>query len=539
MGEDFDTLLDDLLGAEPQQRFEAAAAQEAAGLAEIDNAPFSLAPAPEVLAEIEAEKAEIEARAKADGTWMKAPNGQPSKLNKDQWVAVRTKRFKEWFGDWESASHNSFLDGQPIATMQGNEVPVFPKLNQLAKWVADYWKNQHGGSVTRADLGAIALDQAAASSSIGHGMGAIKGQAFHLVPDVLKKGRLLGKLPHTPNKPDAYLIAAPADIGGNTFIILVEVRRDANSQRLYVHEAVKRKLQTGFNSAAATSSVEDAKPRSPAGAIRSFMEKLRSVNPDSVSKVVDENGEPMVVYHGTNADFTEFKGYAYFFTANPDTASRFAELRSSGRGGENVMPVFLALKDPVRESMDGRGWKDMEDRLESAFSKGDSAIFDSVNDAMGEETQLIAFSPAQIKSATANAGTFSAETGDIRFSLASVADTILASKMKKPEFREALYAEARRRMDKLRTDGEWRVSKTGVASRRTGTDTMAATTSVRGRKKMLAVIRLVNETGATLPTSDFLAEAPGATSETLSDTLREEAQSGGESQPAFSLAPRP
>jgi hypothetical protein len=36
---------------------------------------------------------------KPDGTWMKAPNGQPSKLNAEQWVAVRTKRFKEWFGD--------------------------------------------------------------------------------------------------------------------------------------------------------------------------------------------------------------------------------------------------------------------------------------------------------------------------------------------------------------------------------------------------------------------------------------------------------
>ena len=32
------------------------------------------------------------------------------------------------------------------------------------------------------------------------------------------------------------------------------------------------------------------------------------VNPDSVSKVVDENGEPLVVYHGTTENFTEFAG---------------------------------------------------------------------------------------------------------------------------------------------------------------------------------------------------------------------------------------
>jgi hypothetical protein len=46
LGEDFDSFLDDLLGAEPQQRFEAAAAQEAVTMAgEVDNAPFSLSPA--------------------------------------------------------------------------------------------------------------------------------------------------------------------------------------------------------------------------------------------------------------------------------------------------------------------------------------------------------------------------------------------------------------------------------------------------------------------------------------------------------------
>lgn len=31
-----------------------------------------------------------------------APNGKPSNLNERQWVHVRTKAFKEWFGDWEN-----------------------------------------------------------------------------------------------------------------------------------------------------------------------------------------------------------------------------------------------------------------------------------------------------------------------------------------------------------------------------------------------------------------------------------------------------
>jgi hypothetical protein len=40
-----------------------------------------------------------------------APNGKPSKLNHAQWYAVRTKNFKEWFGNRESAARADKLGG--------------------------------------------------------------------------------------------------------------------------------------------------------------------------------------------------------------------------------------------------------------------------------------------------------------------------------------------------------------------------------------------------------------------------------------------
>lgn len=47
-----------------------------------------------------------------------APNGQPSNLNERQWVHVRTKAFKEWFGDWENDPKNSSKvvdeNGEPL-----------------------------------------------------------------------------------------------------------------------------------------------------------------------------------------------------------------------------------------------------------------------------------------------------------------------------------------------------------------------------------------------------------------------------------------
>ncbi|MGM9812387.1 MAG: hypothetical protein ACI30V_06030 [Muribaculaceae bacterium] len=58
-----------------------------------------------VKADEELEK--IANNAKADGTYMKAPNGKPSKLDGKQWAQVRTDAFKNWFGDWELANlHN-------------------------------------------------------------------------------------------------------------------------------------------------------------------------------------------------------------------------------------------------------------------------------------------------------------------------------------------------------------------------------------------------------------------------------------------------
>ena len=38
---------------------------------------------------------------------MKAPNVKATNLNEAQWIDVRTKRFKDWFGDWENDAKNA------------------------------------------------------------------------------------------------------------------------------------------------------------------------------------------------------------------------------------------------------------------------------------------------------------------------------------------------------------------------------------------------------------------------------------------------
>lgn len=70
------------------------------------------------------EEADIVAKAKADGTYMKAPNGKQSNLSPRQWVQVRTKAFKDWFGDWENDPDNSSKvvdeNGEPMVVYHGS-----------------------------------------------------------------------------------------------------------------------------------------------------------------------------------------------------------------------------------------------------------------------------------------------------------------------------------------------------------------------------------------------------------------------------------
>ena len=46
-------------------------------------------------------------QAKADGTYLKAPNGEDTNLSPELWVQVRTTAFKKWFGDWQNNPDNA------------------------------------------------------------------------------------------------------------------------------------------------------------------------------------------------------------------------------------------------------------------------------------------------------------------------------------------------------------------------------------------------------------------------------------------------
>lgn len=194
-------------------------------------------------------------------------------------------------------------------------------------------------------------------------------------------------------------------------------------------------------------------------------------DPENASKVVDENGEPMVVWHGRSAEFNTFekkegvrfimgledkvKAEGFFFSPDKGLAEEFASNSSRHRGGKaNVVPCFLNIRRPMdltgedydRIYEDVTGWEymvgmDTQDNLwgimdeegmaDKIKEKGyDGAIFVEEVDDSYEPTKIsyCALDANQIKSAENNNGDFSADNNDIRFSLAGERGAAAADK---------------------------------------------------------------------------------------------------------------
>lgn len=156
-------------------------------------------------------------------------------------------------------------------------------------------------------------------------------------------------------------------------------------------------------------------------------------DPANASKIVDENGEPLVVYHGTVSDkFTVFnknkKNGGIFFTSSQEIAkgySGFDETDNSPMIGE-LMPVFLSIKTPSVIDAKGANWYNINgvktDNIVATTSNHDGVVMQNVKDGITEHTEniisdvFVAFNPNQIKSATNNTGAFDPNNDDIRYS---------------------------------------------------------------------------------------------------------------------------
>ena len=173
------------------------------------------------------------------------------------------------------------------------------------------------------------------------------------------------------------------------------------------------------------------------------------------SKVVDEDGAPLVVYHGTGHDITEFKpsqkgwyGTGIYFTDDPTSAEEFSFNHDEG---QNLVPVYLSMQKPYfykepeyfeREPNDEANFemirnvlsKTKADRLIARMRREDTGYLGKelrdalvgmgydgivVDSVTSDGSEYIVFESTQIKSAIGNTGAFDRSNADIRYSVSA------------------------------------------------------------------------------------------------------------------------
>ena len=139
----------------------------------------------------------------------------------------------------------------------------------------------------------------------------------------------------------------------------------------------------------------------------------------NASQVLDENGEPKVVYHGTATEFNEFKqghgllGDGIYLTDSFDTADVYANIR-----GENgfVLPLFVNIRNVFKTT----GNVSRDEFVEATTS----GKYQGIVHQFENHEYIVALEPNQVKMAEGNTGTFNSESSDIRFSRSSNYDDI-------------------------------------------------------------------------------------------------------------------
>lgn len=344
---------------------------------------------------IQREMEAIRQQAIADGTFMKAPNGQPTKLNERQWLQVRTKAFKEWFGDWEKIAKLKSLDSDFSIIENNEETP-----DEAAKGYDIIYNGKK--------IGRVALKEAPNGDLTIRGIGI----------DENIRGKGIGKNLYK------WLIYKAYKNGGTLYSDNVYDSTISPS----AHRVWKSLIKEGF-----------AEEDNYSGGYHSVL---------NASKVIDNKGEdatfePLVVYHGTNVEnisiFDRTKipeeqtlvgtgtaTFGNFFSDKQDDAKSFAAVirlrRKSGKA--TVYDCFLNIKNPMyfetlgdfRNYSSKKGHYNENGDFVSDVKlpeEYDGVIVKRRNNS-DDSKEFVAPSSNQIKSATGNVGTFSRTNDNIQ-----------------------------------------------------------------------------------------------------------------------------
>lgn len=238
-----------------------------------------------------------------------APNGRPTNLTERQWLQVRTKAFKDWFGDWEKGTIFTANNVDDIEELKRKYPSTLPN------------KFYH------------------------HSTNKFGRQPFDSREGTKEKLHIVGRL--ITDKVDALVVENPNSdnkISHITLATATGVKPFESNKELQLHQDKIQPLDDYVDTT------------------------FRNNMSNDVSKVVDENGEPLVVYHGSN----EY-GFSVFDPSKSDdkislfasSSKWIASTYTSFKPLENALIRKELLKGNAIDLIKNRDWESLEKLINS------------------------------------------------------------------------------------------------------------------------------------------------------------------------------
>ena len=304
--------------------------------------------------------------------------------------------FEAWFGDWR------VNDQSPVTAADVSEKKLFkagktlnPDTNRMISWGSAL------GSETKNHLRS----------------GGIADQVLGNIQELIETAVLLDTKTSTPDSKSKM----PGTAFMHSFYTLARRGNSVSLLKLFAEEAVSnmgtdftraydlRDIKTIAMSTNGVLSLPGGLTDANIATIRTVADLFAAVKahdqefqPNQVSKIVNEDGTPKVVYHGTDQNFTVFdrtKG-----RSTMDIQGMFFspwEIDAGGYG-QNVGQYYLSIKNPASEAQAYKAlnrFKGQNDAGAKAREYLISLGYDGVNNS---DEEYIAFYPEQIKNAAEN-----------------------------------------------------------------------------------------------------------------------------------------
>ena len=366
------------------------------------------------------------------------PNGNISLLNDQQWKLTRSIPFTNWFGNWIKNNRIQEISSmEPIVIDEDKEVDQFHTNTEVVHYIF----TKSSGSISHKNFDSeIHIAMNGIKHIMHHDARNIYKYILHQIKKIINNAIVIESSENydaikRQDNPYFHYLFCPIIYNGNDYSVYIDIKQTTRPERKYLLYDI-----TVFHKKI-TELISESRLSKPNAKINSEIlynkyTKLNYIfqaNDINLSKIVDANNEPLILWHGTDYQFNTFKKGEFGF--------HFGSKEQALKRGSKVKPYFLNIKRLLRFDYDLGNFSDFDMWKEYAYAFEGEPLEEIINKANSieelkdgikelydgiiyenrfesenlDQFSYIALYPNQIKLADGTNTTFDMENNDIRF----------------------------------------------------------------------------------------------------------------------------